>query len=45
MESMIKITPDKERARSLVKLATLRYGKVKLYRMETESSLMAEGYY
>ena len=45
MESLIKIQPDKERARSLLKLAKLRYGKITTYDVERESSLIAEGYY
>ena len=45
MESLIKIKPDKERARSLIKLAKLRYEKVKTFDGEKESSLVAEGFY
>lgn len=45
MEELRKISPDKERARSLVKLASLRYGKIKTFDEEKESSLIAEGYY
>jgi len=45
MESLTKIQPDKERARSLVKLAKLRYEKVKTFNEEKESSLIVEGYY
>lgn len=45
MESLIKIQPDKERARSLIKLARLRYEKVKTFDKEKESSLILEGYY
>ena len=45
MESLIKIQPDKERARSLVKLAKLRYEKIKTFDKEKESSLIVEGYY
>ena len=45
MENLIKIQPDKERARSLVKLANLRYEKVKTFDEEKESSLIVEGYY
>ena len=41
----MKIKPDKERARSLVKLATLRYEKIKTFDEEKESSLIIEGYY
>ncbi len=42
---MMRIGPDKERARSLVKLAMLRYGKIKTYNVEKEAALVAEGYY
>ena len=45
MESLTKIQPDKERARSLVKLAKLRHEKVKTFNEEKESSLIVEGYY
>lgn len=45
MESLIKITPDKERARSLIKLARLRYDKIKTFDEEKDSSLIAEGFY
>ena len=45
MEKLIRIHPDKERARSLSKLARLRYEKVKTFKEENESSLIAEGYY
>ena len=45
MENLIKIKPDKERARSLIKLASLRYGKIKTFDEEKESSLIIEGYY
>ena len=45
MEKLIKIQPDKERAISLVKLAKLRYEKIKTFDEEMESSLIAEGYY
>lgn len=45
MENLIKIQPDKERARSLIKLASLRYGKIKTFDEEKESSLIIEGYY
>ena len=45
MENLIKIKPDKERARSLIKLASLRYGKIKTFDEEKESSLIVEGYY
>ena len=41
----MKIKPDKERARSLVKLAILRYKKIKTFDEEKESSLIIEGYY
>ena len=45
MENLIKITLDKERARSLAKLARLRYEKIKTFDEEKDSSLIAEGYY
>ena len=45
MEKLIKIKSDKERAISLVKLAKLRYEKIKTFDEEKESSLIAEGYY
>jgi hypothetical protein len=45
MENLIKIQPDKERARSLVKLAKLRFDKIKTFDEEKESSLVTEGYY
>lgn len=45
MEGLIRISPDRERARSLVALAKLRYEKLKTYDLEKESSLIAEGYY
>ncbi len=45
MESLMKIAPDKERARSLIKLAKLRYEKIKTFDEEKESSLIAEGFY
>ncbi len=45
MENLIKIQPDKERARSLIKLAKLRYNVIKTFNEEKESSLIAEGYY
>lgn len=45
MGQIIKIQPDKERARSLIKLARLRYEKIKTFNEEKESALIAEGYY
>jgi len=42
---LIKIQPDAERARSIVKLAKLRYTRIKTYEHETESPLIIEGYY
>lgn len=45
MENLTKIQPDKERARSLVKLARLRYKKIKTFDIEKESSLIVEGLY
>ena len=43
--NLIRIQKDKERARSLVKLAAMRYKKIGLYDQETESSLILEIYY
>ncbi len=45
MEGLIRISPDRERARSLLALAKLRYEKIKTYDAGKESSLIAEGYY
>lgn len=45
MENLIRIQPDSERARSLLKLAKLRYSKIQTFDMEMESSLRAEGHY
>ncbi len=42
---LIKIEEDKEKAKSLVKLANLRYSKIDMYDLEKESSLLAEAYY
>jgi len=36
MENLIKIKPDKERARSLIRLAKLRYEKIKTFDEEKE---------
>lgn len=45
MDQIIKVQPDKERARSLVKIARLRYEKVNTFNEEKESQLIVEGYY
>ncbi len=45
MENLMRIKPDKERARSLVKLAQLRFEKIKTFNEDTESSLIIEGFY
>ena len=45
MEEIMKIQPDKERAKSLVGLASLRYKKVQTFDEDKESPLVAEGYY
>lgn len=45
MENLIRIHPDKERARSLLKLAALRYEKIKTFDEEKEGSLIVEGCY
>jgi len=42
---LIKIQPDKERAKSLLKLAMLRHRKIAQFDAEKESSLIAESYY
>lgn len=42
---LLKIEPDLEKAKSLYKLATLRYSKIKSFDMENESSLVVEAYY
>ena len=42
---LIKIEPDKERAKSLLQLATLRLSKIPNFDSEKESSLLAESYY
>jgi len=42
---LMKIKPDKERAKSLLQLAMLRYGKISYFDIEKESSLIAESYY
>ena len=45
MENLIKIKTDRERARSLVNLARLRYKKISIFDAEKESSLIVESYY
>ncbi|MEK6891861.1 MAG: hypothetical protein AABX25_01625 [Nanoarchaeota archaeon] len=45
MDQIIRIQPDKERARSLVKIAGLRYEKINTFDEEKESQLIVEGYY
>lgn len=45
MEELIKIEPDKERARSLFKLARLRYTKLQTFDPLSENSLLIEGLY
>ena len=45
MDEIIRIQPDKERARSLVKQAKIRYEAIKNFNEEKESFLMVEGYY
>jgi hypothetical protein len=43
--AFIKIEKDKERARSLYRLALLRYSKIEDFDPEDESSLIIEAYY
>lgn len=45
MEKLIKIQPDKERARSLIKQAKIRYEILKTFNEEKGSFLIVEGYY
>ena len=45
MEDLIKIKPDKEKARSLISLAKLRLSKFENYDIEKESVLIIEAYY
>ena len=45
MDEIIKIQPDKERARSLVKQAKIRYEKINTFNEEQDSFLIVEGYY
>lgn len=45
MEGLIRITPDKERATSLVKLAKLRYGKLPFFDEKKEAPLIIEAAY
>ena len=40
MKNLIKIKPDKERARSLIRLAKFRYEKIKTFDEEKECSLI-----
>ena len=42
---LIKIKPDKERAKSLMGLAILRHSKISSFDMEKENSLACESYY
>lgn len=42
---LIEIKPDKERAKSLIQLATLRHSKISQFDVEKESSLACESYY
>ncbi|MFH0875136.1 MAG: hypothetical protein V1859_04300 [archaeon] len=42
---LIKITPDKNRAKSLVELAEIRKGKLNSFDIEKESALLLESYY
>ena len=42
---LIKIQPDKERARSLLKLADLRYSKISQFDTAKETPLITESYY
>ena len=42
---LMRIEPDKERAKSLLKLALLRFTKIAQFDIKTESSLIAESYY
>ncbi|MBI2109606.1 hypothetical protein HYT58_00335 [Candidatus Woesearchaeota archaeon] len=45
MENLIKIQPDREKARSLAALADLRFNKLKVYTEEKEIPLIIEWYY
>ncbi|MCK5699358.1 MAG: hypothetical protein KAH93_05905 [Candidatus Aenigmarchaeota archaeon] len=42
---LMRIQPDKERAKSLISLSELRHKKIKLYDEHTEASLIIEIYY
>ncbi|KYK25250.1 hypothetical protein AYK26_02095 [Euryarchaeota archaeon SM23-78] len=42
---LIRIEPDKEKARSLLKLAELRESKLPKFKTETDSPLITETYY
>ena len=42
---LIKIEKDKEKAKSLMKLAELRYKKISSFDVEGEASLICEAYY
>lgn len=45
MVDIIKIEPDKERAKNLLQLTRLRIKKIELYDKETDASLLIEAYY
>ena len=42
---LMRIQPDRERAKSLIKMARLRHGKINLFDEESEVSLIIEIYY
>lgn len=42
---LIEIMPDKEKARSLLNLAKLRFTKISLFYIETDAPLIIESYY
>ncbi len=42
---LIKIQPDRERAKSLMELSLLRLKKIRTFNKKTESPLIVEGYY
>jgi hypothetical protein len=43
--NLIKIEPDKEKAKALFQLSEKRLSKIKLYNEKTESELILEAYY
>lgn len=42
MDDLIRITPDKERAKGLLRLIRLRYDRLDTYDIEKESQLIVE---